>query len=120
MLALAGAAWAGAGLGRWVGWWVLLVVIAGLGGMWFGRRRLAVTTSRTAVGVLLVLAAAGTVTVLRLDQVDRSPVGVLAQDGAVVRVVGTVRSDPRRVSARYGDLVVTRLELRQVTGRGSS
>ncbi|KQW52619.1 competence protein ComEC [Nocardioides sp. Root1257] len=120
MLALAGAAWAGAGLGRWVGWWTLLTLVAGLGAVWLARRRVAVATARTAVGALLVLAAAGTVTVLRLDQVDHSPVGVLAADGAVVRVVGTVRSDPRKVSARYGDLVVTRLELRQVTGRGST
>ncbi|GAA1793310.1 ComEC/Rec2 family competence protein [Nocardioides hankookensis] len=120
MLALAGAAWAGAGLGRWVGWWALVAVVAGLAVVAVVRRRVAAATSRTVAGVLLVLAAAGTVTVLRLDQVDRGPVGVLAADGAVVQVVGTVRSDPRTVSARYGDLVVTRLELRRVTGRGSS
>ena len=68
---------------------------------WCGRcaGRACAGAARTAVGALLVLAATGTVTVLRLDQVERGPVGALADDRAAVRVVGTVRSDPREVSA---------------------
>jgi competence protein ComEC len=120
MLALAGAAWAGAGGGRWLGWWVVLVVTALAAGVWMLRRWSGTVVARTASGALLVVAATGVVTVLRLDQVDHGPVGALADERAAVRVVGTVRSDPRKVSARYGDLVVTRLELREVTGRGSS
>jgi competence protein ComEC len=120
MLALAAAAWAGAGAGRWLGWWVVLVVAAMAVGVWMLRRWSGTSVARTASGALLVLAATGTVTVLRLDQVEHGPVGALADERAAVSVVGTVRSDPRKVSARYGDLVVTRLELREVTGRGSS
>ncbi|GAA4694489.1 ComEC/Rec2 family competence protein [Nocardioides conyzicola] len=120
MLALAGAAWAGAGLGRWLGWWVVLAVGVAVVGLWALRRRMGSTAARTAFGALLVVAAVGTVTVLRVDQVGHGPVAALAADGAAVRVVGTVRSDPREVSGRYGDLVVTRLELRAVTGRGAS
>ncbi len=120
MLALAGAAWAGAGLGRWLGWWTVLVAVSAATVVWAARRRTGTAAARTALGGLLVLTAAGTVTVLRLDQVRLGPVETLARDGAAVRIVGTVRSDPRAVSARYGDLVVTRLELREVTGRGSS
>jgi competence protein ComEC len=120
MLALAAAAWAGAGIGRWVGWWVVLVVVAAGVAVWSGRRRVGAPVTRTAVGALLLLAAAGTVTVLRIDQVGQGPVAVLAEDGAAVQVVGTVRSDPREVSTRYGDMVVARLELREVTGRGST
>ena len=120
MLALAAAAWAGAGIGRGLGWWVVPAVAVSAAGVWAVHRRVGVTVARTAVGALLVVAGTGTVTVLRLDQVDHGPIGTLADERAAVRVVGTVRSDPRKVSARYGDLVVTRLELREVTGRGSS
>lgn len=120
MLALAGAAWAGAGLGRWLGWWVVLAVGVAVVAGWVLRRRIDPTAVRTAFGALLVLAAVGTVTVLRVDQVGGGPVAALAADGAAVRVVGIVRSDPREVSGRYGDLVVTRLELREVSGRGSA
>ncbi|WP_028642319.1 ComEC/Rec2 family competence protein [Nocardioides sp. URHA0020] len=120
MLVLAGAAWAGAGVGRWLGWWVVVVALAGAVALWALSRCTTADLSRTVAGALLVLTAVGAVTVLRLDQVRRSPVEALAEDGATVRLVGTVRSDPRAVSARYGDLVVTRLELREVTGRGTT
>src|SRR6478752_2771386 len=102
MLALAGAAWAGAGTGRWLGWWVVLVVAALAVGVWGLRRWSGIAVARTASGALLVLAATGTVTVLRLDQVGHGPVWALADERAAVSVVGTVRSDPRKVAARYG------------------
>ncbi|MFC7493514.1 MULTISPECIES: ComEC/Rec2 family competence protein [unclassified Nocardioides] len=125
MLALGAAAWAGAGLARWSGWWLVPVAIACALVCWplVRRRRSRAasrTASRTAGGALLVLVATGTVTLLRLDQVAQGPVHALAADRAAIGVVGTLVSDPRPVAGRYGEAVVTRLEVREVTGRGSS
>lgn len=114
MLLLGTAAWAGALGGRWLGWWsVAVAAVLVLG--W-----LALRPRRTVLAVALVLGAAGCVTTLRAEQVARSPVAALAADRAVVRVSGTVTSDPRRTSAPYGDVVVTRIEVREVTGRGAT
>lgn len=121
MLALAVAAWGGAGLARWAGWW--LVPAAGMAAMlgwlvlrgWRGG-----SAARTACGGLLVLVAVGAVTQLRLDQVSLGPVHALASERAVVTLAGVLRSDPRPVAGRYGDVVIARLEVREVTGRGSS
>ncbi len=111
---LAAAAWAGALGARGAGWWVpafaaglaLAVAVAG--------------RSRTVVGAALVLGAVAAVTTLRIEQVERSPVASLAADGAAVRVVGTVSSDPRRSEGRYGPVVLVRLDVSEVTGRGET
>ncbi|MDF1602077.1 ComEC/Rec2 family competence protein [Nocardioides sp. YIM 152315] len=121
MLALAAAAWAGAGLSRWTGWWLLPATISvTLLGWAVLRRRGGRSVARTAGGALLVLLATGTVTLLRLDQVALGPVHALAADRAAVGIVGTLVSDPRPVAGRYGEAVLTRVEVREVTGRGSS
>ncbi|WP_252274605.1 ComEC/Rec2 family competence protein [Nocardioides sp. LMS-CY] len=121
MLALAAAAWTGAGLARWTGWWLVpaATVAAALGWLVL-RRRPDRSAARTACGGLLVLVAVGTVTQLRLDQVAFGPVRALAAERAAVTLVGALRSDPRPVAGRYGDVVIARLEVREVTGRGSS
>ncbi len=49
-----------------------------------------------------------------------NPVARLAADGAAVRVAGTVTADPRRTTGRFGVLVVGRLDVREVTGRGAT
>ena len=120
MLTLAGAAWAGAGAGRWVGWWALVGAAACGGLVWVvartGRARLAGTLT----GALLVLAAVATVTVLRADRVGGGPVAALAADGAAVRLTGALVSDPRPVHGPYADMVVARLQVREVTGRGTT
>jgi competence protein ComEC len=121
MLGLAAAAWAGAGLARWSGWWLVLAALGVGVACWVGlRSRPAAVGVRTVVGGLLVLAAVGSVTLLRLDQVALGPVHGLAAERAAVTVVGTLVSDPRPVAGRFDDFVVARLEVREVTGRGSS
>ena len=110
MLLLGGAAWAGALCGQWLGWWALAAVLGlGLVGRW-----------RTAGAVALVFIAVAVVAVIRAERVTGSPVARLAADGAAVRLTGTVTSDPLRTTGRYGDVVITRLEVRSVTGRGTT
>ena len=124
MLLLGGSAWAGALAARAVGWWVLVAVLGGalglavLAGPLTRRRGPGVV--RATAAVLLVLAAVGAVTALRLEQVAVSPVARLAEERAAVSVVGTVTADPRRTHGRFGDLVLLRLDVREVTGRGAS
>lgn len=116
---LAAAAWVGALAAGRAGWWVSVVAvaaalaIAGLGRLRGGR-------GRAATGAALVLAAVAAVTTLRTDQVHRSPVAQLAADGAVVHVLATVTSDPRPTEGRYGPVVLVRLDVREVTGRGTA
>lgn len=120
MLLLGGAAWGGALAARAIGWWVLPAAL-GVGLLAWpsarGRGRAAV---RTTAGLVLVVAAVGAVATLRLEQVAHSPVADLAREGAAVRLVGTVRSDPRRAEGRFGDIVTVRLDVREVTGRGAT
>ena len=110
MLLLGGAAWAGALCGRWLGWWALLAVL----GVVVIRRR------RTVGAVALVFVAVAGVAVIHAEQVAGTPVARLAADGATVRLAGVVTSDPRRTAGRYGDVVVTRVDVHRVTGRGST
>lgn len=122
MLLLAAAAWAGALAGQCAGWWVPALVgglalalgtVAGVGRRRDGRLR-------AATGAALVLAAVAAVTTLRSDLIERSPVARLAADGAVAQVAGTVTSDPRQVDGRYGPVVLVRLDVREITGRGAT
>src|ERR1700754_110092 len=90
MLLLGGAAWAGALCGQWLGWWALVAVL----GLALVRRW------RTAGAVALVFTAVAGVAVIRAERVAGSPVARLAADGAAVRLVGTVTSDPRASPGR--------------------
>ena len=119
MPALAAVAWLGGLAGRWVPWQLLAmgVLVASLG-LLIGRRR--GRQVLTAAAILLVWAAVAGVAVVRQEQVARNPVAALARDGAVVEVVAVVTSDPREVSGRYADQVLLRVQVREVTGRGSS
>ena len=119
MLLLGASAWAGALAGRWSGWWGLVLPLAVAVGLVLGRRRSA-RVLRTGAAAALVFGAVTTVAALRHDQLAGSPVARLAADGAVVSVTGTVTSDPRRTEGRFGDVVLTRLDVREVTGRGST
>jgi len=115
MVAVAAAAWlgclAGAGLsGRWA--LGLLVLLAG--GAVVVRRR------PTWVGLLLVAAAAVGVAALRVDDVVANPVATLARDEASVRATLTVTSDPRPVTGGFGDGVVLRARVAEVSGRGAN
>ncbi len=117
---LGASAWAGALAAGWLGWWVPAgMAIIGLAGWWLLRRRGAVPL-RTGAAVVLVLVAVATVTTVRLEQVARSPVARLADDRAAVRVVGTLVSDPRSIDGRFGPVVLVRLHVTEVTGRGTT
>ena len=120
MLLVAGAAWAGAGAGRWTGWWTVACAAAVVALWWPLRRRVGTDVARTAAGALLVLAAVAAVTTVRLEQVDRSPVHRLGEDHAAVRLRAAVVSDPRVVHGRFADIVLVRLEVVEVTGRGAT
>jgi len=78
--------------------------------------------ARVAAALLLVALAAGSIAALRAERVAHNPVAALAGDGAAVTMVGTVASDPRTVSSATpssaGPLVVWRLTVHRVTGRG--
>lgn len=93
---------------------LVLATVAGAGRRW-GRR-----AALTGLACLLVGTAVATVTLVRHDQLARSPVARLAHDGAVATVVATVTADPRVVAGQYGDRVLVRLEVREVSGRGAS
>ena len=86
---------AGGGAGalgsRWAGWWTVVVPGRDAGVVVLRLRRVP-------LAVVLVLGGAGCVTGLRAAQVAGSPVAALAADRAVVRVEGTVASDPRRTT----------------------
>ncbi|GAW49988.1 MULTISPECIES: ComEC/Rec2 family competence protein [unclassified Nocardioides] len=119
MLLLGACAWAGALAGRWAGWWALLLPVAMVVGAALGRRGSG-RVWRTGAAAALVLGAVTTVAALRHDQLAGSPVTRLAAERAVAGVTGTVASDPRRTEGRFGDVVLTRLEVREVTGRGTT
>jgi competence protein ComEC len=123
MLLLGATAWAGALAGRWAGWWGLLPPVAVTGAallVTVAGRRGSGRALRTTAAATLVFGAVTTVAALRHDQMAGSPVARLAADGAVVSVTGTVASDPRWTAGRFGDVVLTRLEVREVTGRGAT
>ena len=66
----------------------------------------------------LLAAAAVAVTLLRQQAVEVSPLHDLADEGATADLAGMVVSDPRRVEGQWGDLVVVRLRVAEVTARG--
>jgi competence protein ComEC len=90
---------------------VLLLVLGGVGGV-AGRphRGLAVA--------LVLTAAALAVATLRVAGVQAGPVRSLAEEGAVVGATALVVTDPRVRPGPFGDFVLLRLLLLEVTGRG--
>lgn len=119
---LGAAAWAGALLGSVAGGAPHLLT-AGLGvGAAAGLAVTARSPARrgVAAAALLVLLAALVVTVLRAEQVTRSPVAELGRERAAVSVDGTVTSDPRLVTTGRTDQVMWRMRVTEVRGRGST
>jgi competence protein ComEC len=98
----------------------IVVAIVAAGAIAWMRGRLPRSAALTALGVLLVAAAAGSVGLLRQAQLAHGPVAALARDGATVEVRGTVTSDPREIRGRFGDRVLVRMEVHTLTGRGTS
>lgn len=85
---------------------------------------LAMLTARrrrhSAALLLTAVAAAALVSGLRVTATSAGPVPELAQDGAVVDVVLTLRSDPAVRQGRFADFVVVEAGIEQITGRGAS
>lgn len=116
------------GLAAWVGglvahapWPVLTAAGAiALGVLAILHRRREVQGVLTGAGVILVLAAVASSALLRHQQVQHNPVSALAGERAVATVVGTVTSDPRPTQSRFGEQVMLRIEVREVTGRGAT
>ncbi|WP_459974205.1 ComEC/Rec2 family competence protein [Nocardioides pyridinolyticus] len=114
MLLLGGTAWAAALSAGWLGWWSVAVALAGpLAWLALGRRR-------TVAGVVVVFAGVAAVATLRAELVSESPAADLAADGAAVTITGTVSSDPRVREGRFGEVVLTRVDVRRITGRGTT
>ena len=114
MLLLGGTAWAAALGAQWLGWWSLAVDAVGL------LAWLALGRTRTVAGVVLVFAGVAAVATLRAELVSESPAANLAADGAAVTITGTVTADPRVREGRFGEVVLTRVDVREITGRGTT
>lgn len=93
---------------------------AGVVAVLVAARRWGRRAALTGAAVLLVAAAVACSALVRQEQVAHNPVAALASQRAVATVVATVTADPRIVAGRYGDRVLVRLEVRGVSGRGSS
>ncbi len=110
------------GVGAWLGglaaaglpvWLSLLLALVGLGA--------AVTSwSWPALACALAVLAVVGVATLRVAPFDSGPVAGLVSDRAVVSTRVAVTSDPRMVAGQFGDLVVVRGTLTEVTGRGAT
>jgi competence protein ComEC len=118
MPALAAVAWLGGLAGRWVPAPILVGAAAACVALLLLRRRR--RRVLTAGAALLVWGAVAGVSLVRQEQLAHNPVAALAREGAVVGVVATVTSDPREISGRYAHQVLVRVQVREVTGRGSS
>lgn len=110
------------GVGAWVGglaaaglptWLSLLLAVVGLGAA-------AATRSWPALACTLAGLAVVGVATLRLAPFGAGPVADLVSERAVVTARVSITSDPRVVAGRFGDLVVLRGALREVTGRGAT
>lgn len=106
-------AWAGglaaAGL---PGWWSLLGALAGLGVAFAVRSWVWLACALAGLAVLGVAT-------LRGAAYETGPVAGLVADRAVVDVRLEISNDPRLVPGRFGDVVVVRAVLIEVSGRGS-
>ncbi|WKN47263.1 ComEC/Rec2 family competence protein [Nocardioides sp. Arc9.136] len=92
-----------------------LVLLAALAAVARDRGRLT-----TVAAVVLVVAAVGCSAAVRAEQTATNPVADLARERAAVTVTGTVVADPRPVEGGFADRVLTRLEVVEVTGRGTT
>lgn len=114
---LAAAGWTGA-LAALVApaWFPPALVAAGTAAcvVWWRRD----PSSWAAVGCLVAALAVGGVALVRVEAVRTGPVARLAEDRAVVALEARVSSDPRLREGRFGDLVIVRLTVLRVQGRG--
>ena len=84
------------------------------------RGRLGRAGASTVAGALVVAVAVACSGLVRQAQVRGNPVAALARDRAVVRVVGTVTSDPRPDRGPLRRQVLVRVEVHRVEGRAAA
>ena len=117
MVVLGAAAWAGGLLALLTpGWVTAALLAAGLAGLGAAARR--GRANGLAAGCLLVGAAVAVCGAVRAEANTTGPVARLADQRAQVTLVGRVISDPVTREGRYGDFVVVRLTVDEVSGRG--
>jgi competence protein ComEC len=105
-----------------------LVALATAVLLWRSRRRSGVDSARRSLASALALCLAATALVLLATLLQRGlravgPISKLAQEGASVRLRADVASDPVLLPARGNrrtPLVMVRLQVHQVIGRGAS
>ncbi len=112
---LAVAAWVG-GLAALAPWWLSTALLAA--GLALALTRRSPSVRATVLAGVLVAGGVLASATVRSEAVTTGPVTDLADEGAVVELVGEVRSDPRPVTGRFGVEVVVRLEAHEVVGRG--
>ena len=117
MPVLAGAAWTGALLALLTPGALLVAVATSVVGAAAWALRSPRDRALLAAGALVGLAVL-TSALVRAEAVTGGPVAGLASERAAVDLVGVVRQDPRRITGPFGDQVLVRLDVREVTGRG--
>ncbi|HWJ08555.1 MAG TPA: ComEC/Rec2 family competence protein [Nocardioides sp.] len=124
MPVLGGAAWLGGIValraGDAAGGLLVALVLAGAALAWAGRAGRASPRHRLLLASVLLAAAVLAGALLRLEAVATSPLRAWADERATADLVATVVSDPRRVEGQWGDRVVVRLRVHEVTARGES
>jgi competence protein ComEC len=117
MVLLGSCGWGGALLAllapRWMGGAVLAAGLAALLLCW--RRGAPVWVL---AGCLLAATAVGAGSLVRLEATRHGPVARLAEQHAVASLTARVASDPVRRAGMFGDYVLVRLDVSQVSGRG--
>jgi competence protein ComEC len=117
MVVLGVAAWAGGLVALLTPGWVTAALVAVglvLVSTWRRRGR----PVGVAVGGLLVATAVAGSVAVRAEAHSTGPVARLAEQRAVASFAARVTSDPVTRAGRYGDFVVVRLTVREVSGRG--
>jgi competence protein ComEC len=111
---LAAAGWFGGLSVLVLPWWLGVLVVAALVAGLVVRPRL------VGVAVLVTGLAVALVSWLHVAHAARSPVAVLAADGAAVEATVRVTGDARVSHGQYGDVVVLPVTALSVTGRGAA
>jgi len=120
MAAVAAVAWLGGiaahGVGPWSAWFAVALAVAAWVAARDGRARLARLVAAGAVVCGGVVGA----TLLRGEVVANGVLPGFAEQRAVAELTGSVVSDPVTIDGPWGQQVVVRLRVREVTARGAT
>lgn len=117
MVVLGVAAWAGGLVALLTPGWVAAALVA-VGLVLVSTLRRRGRSVGVAVGGLLVATAVAGSVAVRAEAHSTGPVARLADQRAVATFTARVTSDPVTRPGRYGDFVIVRLTVREVSGRG--